>query len=293
MNNGVRILLLSVLVLVSGCLTLDWNLFDPEKVDEYFVAADIDTAWHLRYIIPDSLREEVTLTSLDGNTIYGFFVRALPDTDGPGDVVPTVLYCHGNGRNINRYWGRVELLWEAGCNVFIFDYQGFGRSAGDPSGAACYADGEAALEYVLGRPDVDTGNVVYLGWSLGSFVAMHLATDVRAPKAILLENPMASMNGVAREGAVLGIPGSFLVDADFDNEVRIARGEPDTRLLIIYGEQDDTAVPERTAKVLLKKARGWKKVESKSVPGADHSNLPEAIGYDEYRQLVADFVTGP
>ena len=277
----------------TGCMTLDSNLFDPQKVDEYFLAADMDTAWHVRGIIPDSLREAVALASFGGNRIYGFFVRALPDTDGPGDPNVTVLYNHGNGRNINRYWGRVELLWEAGCNVFIYDYEGYGKSEGTPSGAACYADAEAALDYVLGRPDVDTSHVVYYGWSLGSFMALHLAVDIRATGVVILENPMASTSGLAKEGAVLSIPGNFLVEADFDNERRIAQGDSTSRLLLIYGKDDDTAVPKRTALVLLDKAWGWKEVKSLPVDGAGHSNIPEAMGYSNYRQAVAGFIAGP
>jgi len=278
---------------LPGCMTLDSNLFDPTKVAEYFMAADMDTAWHVRgNVIPGSLRDAVTLNSLDGNRIYGFFVRALPDTDGTTQSRPTVLYCHGNGQNINRYWGRVELLWEMGCNVFIFDYEGYGKSEGSPSGAACYADGEAALTYVLGRTDVDTTRLAYYGWSLGSFVAMHLATDVRAPAALVLENPLASTSALAKEGAVLAIPGSFVAEADFDNERRVADGEPETRLFIVYGKLDDTAVPERNAQVLLKEAWGWKEIDSRVVEDAGHSDIPEKMGYPEYRRKISEFLSG-
>jgi hypothetical protein len=288
----VRLFLLFMLVL-PGCMTLDSNLFDPSKVAEYFMAADMDTAWHVRgNVIPDSLREAVTLKSLDSNRIHGFFVRARPDTDGPGQSPTTVLYCHGNGQNINRYWGRVELLWEMGCNVFIFDYQGYGKSEGSPSGAACYADAEAALAYVLGRTDVDTARLAYYGWSLGSFVAMHLATDVRRPAALVLENPLASTSALAREGAVLAIPGSFVATADFDNERRIADGEPETRLFIVYGKLDDTAVPERNALVLLGEARGWKKIDTLAVEGAGHSDIPEKMGCSEYCGTISEFLSG-
>ena len=277
-------------LLVAGCMTLDSNLFDAERVTEYLNPADIDTAWHVRGVIPESLRELVALNSLDSNTIYGLFVRAVRDTDGPDDPHSTVIYCHGKSRCINRFWGRVELLWEAGFDVFIFDYQGYGMSEGSPSGAACYADAEAALAYVLKRPDVDTSRIVLYGWSLGSFMARHLAVDVRPPAAVILENPMASVSGVAKEGALLAIPGSFLADADFDNETRIAMGDSATRLLIVYGNEDETAVPDRCAELLYSEAHGWGELDSIVVNGANHSDIPELMGYDEYRRAMSEFV---
>jgi pimeloyl-ACP methyl ester carboxylesterase len=276
-------------LLVLSCFRLDSFLFEPTRVEgEYFNPADMDSSWHVRGIIPDSLVEPVTLFGLDSNRVHGFFVRRPGGSNGPLSEV-TVIYHHGNGQNINRYWGRVELLWEAGCKVFIYDYEGYGKSEGQPSGAACYADAEAALDYVLFRPDVIDSMVVHYAWSLGGFMACHLAADIRSPRCLILENPMASMSGLAKEGAVLGIPGSFLVDADFDNEVRIPL--VGCRTLILYGKKDDTAVPERNAAVLLDKAipsitTGY------PVEGANHSDLPEVMGYGEYERVVKAFIAG-
>jgi hypothetical protein len=244
----------------------------------------------VRWIIPDSLVEAETLVNAqNGNKVYGFFVRR-PGGSGVTDI--TVIYNHGNGRNINRYWGRVELLWEAGCNVFIYDYEGYGKSEGTPTGDACYDDADAALKYVMSRADVVDTNVVVYGWSLGSFMACHLATDIAdfTPKCLILENPMASTSAIAREAAVLGIPGSFLVDADFDNETRIQR--VGCRTIILYGKIDDTAVPERNAIVLLDRAKGRIPITGLPIEGANHSDLPEVMGYDEYRRVVSTLIAG-
>jgi pimeloyl-ACP methyl ester carboxylesterase len=280
-------------LLLLSCFKLDSFLFDPTPVTEYLEMNAADSlAWHVRGIIPDSLVKPETLTVLDGNKVYGFFVRQPADTDGPELSGVTVLYNHGNGQNINRYWGRVELLWEAGCNVFIYDYEGYGKSEGSPAGDACYADAEAALAYVLARPDVVDSMVVYYGWSMGSFMACHLAADnVWTPRCIILENPLASTSALAKEGAVLEIPGSFLANADFDNEGRMRF--LGCRTLIIYGTQDQTAVPARHALVLLDKGYGWlPELIDYPIAGADHSDLPEVMGYSEYERVVSTFIAG-
>ena len=280
-----------VLVLVlPGCFKLDSFLFDATKVTEYLNPADMDSSWHVRFIIPDSLVAPVTLTAPDGNRVYGFFVRQPADTNVTPENEFTVIYNHGNGQNINRYWGRVELLWEMGYKVFIYDYEGYGKSEGAPSGDACYADAEAALNYVLARPDVVDSSVVYLGWSLGSFMACHLAADIRHPRCLILENPLASTSALAEEGAVLAIPGTFVADADFDNEARIPL--VGCRTIIIYGRKDDTAVPKRNAEVLLKEAQGWIPITARPVDSAGHSDLPEVMTYPEYERTVKAFVRG-
>jgi pimeloyl-ACP methyl ester carboxylesterase len=121
-------------------------------------------------------------------------------------------------------------------------------------------------------------------------MACHLAADVHSPRCLILENPMASVSAVAKEGAVLGIPGSFVVDADFDNEARIPF--VGCRTLIIYGKKDDTAVPKRNALVLLDKAYGWIPITAYPVEGASHSDLPEVMGYGEYERVVKAFIAG-
>ena len=129
MNNRIALVIFGLIFLLS-CFTLDSFLFEPTKVDDYFRPADMDPAWHFRDTIPDTLIQSVELES-QGNKIYGFFVKSNGNDSIKNQV--TIIYCHGKGENINRYWGRVEYLWEMGYKVFIFDYQGYGKSEGSPS----------------------------------------------------------------------------------------------------------------------------------------------------------------
>jgi pimeloyl-ACP methyl ester carboxylesterase len=283
------LLLLALGLVLPGCLRLDSFLFEPYRVTEYLNPTDIDSTWHVRWIIPDSLIEAESLTGLNGNKVYAFFVHPRTDTN-PGLAGYTVLYSHGRSHGINRYWGRVELLWETGASVFIYDYEGFGMSEGTPSGPACFADAEAALAYIKTRPDVDTTRLVQYGWSLGTFMTCYLAADIDTAAALILENPMASTSAIATEGAVLTIPGGFVADADFDNERRIR--SVGCRTLLIYGDKDQTAVPARNAEVLIEAAKDYTDLTVTKVPDCDHSELPEVMGYPEYRQAIIDFVLG-
>ena len=94
---------------------------------------------------------------------------------------------------------------------------------------------------------------------------------------------------MVREGALLDIPGSFVADLDFDNETRIGRVK--TRTLIVYGTDDETAVPERNAEVLIEKGRAWTDMTVVKVESAAHDDIPEVMGA-EYYNMVRDFVDG-
>jgi fermentation-respiration switch protein FrsA (DUF1100 family) len=278
-----QIIILCIIALF-GCvriISLDGFLYEPTTVDEYLRYEDL-VEWGTRFIIPDSLVESVVLSSM-GNRIYGFFVKGNPDSVTNNSV--TILYCHGRGENINRYWVRVEYLWEMGFNVFIFDYQGYGMSEGSPSGEALFSDGREALTYVRTHPDVDTAKIVYYGWSLGTFVVTYLAAEINHPASVILEAAIASATALLRDSGLFNLTGSYVVDADFDNEGRIADiGSP---LLMMHGRADDYVVFDRHVPLIWDNA-----VEPKEflwVEEAEHDDIPEVLG-SVYHGTVIDFL---
>ncbi len=262
--------------------SLDDFLFEPTTVDEYLQPEDFDEEWGTRFIIHDSLIEPVTLTSM-GNRIYGFFVRGNPDSTLNNQV--SILYFHGKDENINRYWARVEFLWEMGYNVFIFDYQGYGKSDGSPSGEALFSDGAEALYYLYSRRDADTSKIVFYGWSIGTFVTTYCAADVFHPAAVILESAPASVTELLRDSALLNLTGSYVADADFDNEKRIA--DIECPLLMMHGKADDFVVFERHVHRIWDKAEEPK--ENLWIEQATHDNIPEEFGV-LYNQTILDFI---
>lgn len=277
-------LLLTVLCLTS-CMrmfSLDGFLFGPSKVDEYLRPEDL-REWGARFIVPDSLIEPVVLTSM-GNKIYGFFVRGNPDSSVNGQV--TLLYCHGKDENINREWFKVEYFWEMGYNTFIFDYQGYGKSEGEPSGDALFSDGEQSLRYLRSRGDVDTSKIVFYGWSLGTFVATYLASEVTHPAALILESAPASVTALLHDSGLINLPGSYVAEADFDNEGRISSIH--SPLLMMHGLADDFTVFGRHAPLVWDRAIEPK--ENLWVEGAGHDDIPTVLG-DRYHQALINFIS--
>lgn len=259
--------------------SLDDFLFEPVKLEGDYLKAEDLAEWNCVNSIPDSLKGLVTLTSSGGNIIYGYYVAGNPDSLTNRRV--TILYCHGNSTNINRYWKRVQYLWRMGYNVFIFDYQGYGKSQGSPSGDALYADGEAALDYIKGK----NSTIVYYGWSLGTYVATHLAADIEHPRALILESAPASVEALLRDAGLVNLPGDYVAQADFDNVKRIANIK--CPLLMMHGRADDFIVFERHVPYIWKAAVAPK--ESLWVEGAVHDNVPEILG-PVYNQRIIGFI---
>jgi pimeloyl-ACP methyl ester carboxylesterase len=263
----------SILVLTAlagaGC-KLDDFLFNTKRLSSYAVS---------NAIIPDSARQFVSLTSR-GATIYGFFVKAPLARRGM-----TVLYCHGNKESIEPYWDRVELLYQAGFNVFVFDYQGFGMSEGDCSEGALYADGRAALDYVRSRPDIDPERIIYYGFSLGAAVAIDLAANARAPRVLVCEAPFASGEALLQSGVLLDIPGSVALKGEYDNAAKIRNVH--APFLLFHGTDDVFIDLTKNGQVVFENANEPK--EFVRVQGAGHSTVPWTMGVNTYLQTLTRF----
>jgi len=279
-----RIALALVFLAGLGCFSMEPFYFENQPLDAYFQPGDMAKYEHYRGIIPDELIEPDSFV-VDSDTIYGFWALQASDTlPEPDSAVLTVLYNHGNEDNINNYWDRVELLWELGCRVYIYDYPGFGRSQGEPSSQTCYASAEGALEKVRADWRVDTSLLVFYGFSLGGYMTTHLAADVSPPAAVILEAVPASTSALIKDSGLLGVPGGIISGDDFDSEKRIA--EIDCPLLMIHGKADDYLVFERHALVLWELAAEPK--DSLWVEGAAHADVPYVAG-EAYTQKLAEF----
>ena len=107
-----------------------------------------------------------------------------------------MLFCHGNGGNISHLVGRLELLNEMGLNAFVFDYRGYGESAGSPSEEGTYLDAAAAWDALIQRQGIEPGEAIVYGWSLGGAIAAHLVANLapgERPAGLILESTFTSV----------------------------------------------------------------------------------------------------
>lgn len=105
---------------------------------------------------------------------------------------PLVIYFGGNGEcSARRFHNNKESnLWNYfdGYNFLMIDYPGYGNSKGIPSDEAMFDMALKTYDYALTREDVDSDNIVIMGYSLGTGVATYL-TSQRNVRGLILMAP--------------------------------------------------------------------------------------------------------
>jgi len=150
--------------------------------------------------------ESLHIRSKDHTRLHCFFIKAAAAATSqqqPSQPLhPTVLFFHGNAGNIgHRILCIKDLVQKLGCNVCLLEYRGYGHSDGTPSEEGLYLDAQAALDHLLGRPDVDPSKVVVFGRSLGGAVAIDLCSRAEnrdKVAALLVENSFTCIPDIAR-----------------------------------------------------------------------------------------------
>mgnify|MGYP000241755587 CR=1 FL=1 len=177
--------------------------------------------------------EEASFTAADGVRLRGWFYPADP-ASARADWA--VLVCHGNGGNISHRLGLAAALLRCGVAVLLFDYRGYGRSAGRPSEEGTYRDAQAAHAWLRERGFAPARIVAY-GESLGGGVASELAR--REPLGgLVLQSTFTSIPDLGRE-LFPWLPVRWISTIRYDTRSKL----PHLRLpVMILHSRDDTLV---------------------------------------------------
>jgi len=196
---------------------------------------------------PDPGYEIIPLRTKDGTKIVGQFGRAVIPA-GVSQVdpahVPTVIFFYGSKQNLAAPHDQIVFrgLRAMGVNVFIPEYPGNGMSEGSASESACYATADAALDYLLGRPDIDHARIIAAGQSMGSGPAIDLASR-RKLAGVITVGGFTRMAEAATSGLdwmPAWLANSLAADCRFDNLAKIK--SVSCPILLVYGTED-TLVP--------------------------------------------------
>ena len=182
----------------------------------------------------------------------------------------TILWFHGNAGNLGYQVDDLAALrqWTA-ANIFIFDYRGYGNSAGRPSERGFYRDARAAWRYLLTRPDIDPQRIVLYGRSLGTAAAVELAANPPAgppPYAVILYSPLTSLGDMAR-AVHPRLPLHWLAGGQFNSLARI--GGVSRPLLIIHSAADEIIPVEQGYRLFA------------AAPEPKQFLIPDAAGHND------------
>jgi pimeloyl-ACP methyl ester carboxylesterase len=196
---------------------------------------------------------------------------------------PTLLYLHGNKRNLAHLIDHTRNLHDAGYNLLIPDYRGYGKSTGgEPTEAKMYEDAESAWNYLLQQRHLDPKRTFIYGHSMGGAVGIDLA--LRHPEAagLIVESAFASMRVMA-EAEYPWLPVDVLLNQRFDALGKV--GKLKLPVLFIHGTWD-LRTPYRMSQQLYELAPQPKTI--KLIEGGEHENS-SSVGLLEYRAALNEF----
>lgn len=219
--------------------------------------------------------EDVYFESGDGVKLHGWYVPS------PG-ARATLLWFHGNAGNITHRLDNILRLQPLKLNIFIFDYRGYGRSAGEPDEKGIYLDSGAAYEYLTKTKNVRPENLFLFGRSLGGICAIEVAST-RQARGLILESVFTSAGDMAKN-ILPFLPMRYFIRSRFNAIDKILAIE--IPKLFFHGTEDEV-VPYHLGRKLFDAAREPK--EFHDIPRAGHNDT-YVIGGKTYFETLDRFI---
>ncbi|MBN9408690.1 MAG: alpha/beta fold hydrolase [Burkholderiales bacterium] len=184
-----------------------------------------------------------------------------------------VFYLHGNSGNLERWFAEADFYRQAGFDLVMMDYRGFGKSTGRLQNQEQLLEDVRAVWRAV-APDYVGRRIVIAGRSLGTGLAARLSSELTAAGApadlTVLVSPYTSMVAMALRqypwvpGFLLRYP---LPTAEWLEQV----GGP---VLIVHGDAD-ALIPLSHAQELKERVP---RAQLVVVPGATHSSIESHDG---------------
>lgn len=258
--------------------------------------------------------ENVFFRSSNGKLLHGWYMHANGTGEASGGREAhrnsdlggkqVVLFSHGNGGNLTNRIPLIAMFLKDGVSVFIYDYQGYGRSEGRPGLATIIDDGNAAFNWLIAEQGYEEREVILFGESLGTGVSCQLAArrqkaQVEAASAaaaqrrvgqmqvggIILQSAYSSLADLACQKILwLRLYPRSLFKEQLDNAEVLAR--PHAPLLLVHGDKD-RLIPVSHSERIYSEA-----LEPKTfvrLPDAGHNDIYD-VDFEQYSAAVRKFL---
>jgi uncharacterized protein len=192
----------------------------------------------------------------------------------PGDRA--VIYFGGNADDAAAFIDEFTELFPD-YNVYLVNYRGYGGSTGVLSEKGLLADAEAVFDEVAKRqPNVDV-----IGRSLGSGIAVHLAT-VRPVRKLVLVTPYDSILSVAQRHYGM-FPVAWLLKDSFD---AVSKAKSVRSPVLVLTAEHDRLIPHAHTERLVAELHP-ELVTAIDIAGTNHDSIVRAPAY---RAALAEFL---
>jgi pimeloyl-ACP methyl ester carboxylesterase len=250
---GVVLIAIALFVYIAICAALYW----AQRSMLYYPTAE-----------SKSDRAEVLAIATDGALLRVWHVPS------PGD--DALVYFGGNAEDVAANIAPFATALPHTA-LFLANYRGYGGSTGAPSEKAILADAEILFD----RVHAQHARVAVVGRSLGSGVAVHLAS-VRGVSKLALVTPYDSVLRIAQRQLPF-VPVSWLLQDTFDSLAKA----PHVRapVLVLLAELD-SVIPRASSERLVA-AFGSGQASVRTIPGTNHDSISAS---PEYTRALAEFV---
>lgn len=170
--------------------------------------------------------EEEWIELPDGARLNALRLRA-PAAKG------VILYLHGNVGSNGRSLRQTRAIADLGYDLYLVDYRGFGKSTGSVNSEAAMTEDLQAV-YDRLKTEYGEGNIILLGYSLGSGPASYLAAK-NTPKAAVLVAPYRSL--LAMKNEFFWMFPDLLMKYRLDNASHLA--EASCPVVLLHGTADE------------------------------------------------------
>jgi fermentation-respiration switch protein FrsA (DUF1100 family) len=211
---------------------------------------------------PEALKE-ITVTTDDNLKIIGWYAPAAGKNR-------TLVFFHGNGDGLASVAFVAKPFIEKGYGFLLVEYRGYSGQPGFPTEKNLYSDARVFIRHLLAN-GVKESDLVFYGHSLGTGVALQMATEFKA-SGLVLEAPYMS---IARMGQLRFpmFPAEMLTLDRFESFKKIPSLH--MPLLVAHGEWD-LVVPYDQGKALFDLAPEPKTFIA--IPNGGHSDLSTHFG---------------
>ena len=215
--------------------------------------------------------EEQSFSAQDGTEIYGYRAFAAGQE---AQQQSAVVIVPGNAMLADQLYAFAGWFARANFTAYLFDYRGYGGSAGAPSSNALVKDHREILSLVAGRGHPELS--VY-ALSFGGVISLVALADAKSPDALVLD----------------GVPSSlpwYAFCPDWLDPVETIAHAPG-RTLVISGTADPVVPPDRMAP--LRKSAEELGMQSRLIAGFSHPGIDDPETTLRRLAMVRDFLRGP
>lgn len=232
---------------------------------------------------PYSATRTLAYSSADGIALVAFVVEP------PRPTGPVIIAFHGNAM-ISRWmipWAQ-DVSRRFNTTVVLPEYRGYDGLAGVPDYEGAARDARAALAATCAEFGVVSTDLVYYGHSLGTAIAVELAT-VDPPRTLILESPFTSARDMTSRWPIVGL-GFFwraISRVHYDTKQKVS--SLDVPVHVAHGERD-IVVPARMGRAVHAAARRPGRLLI--LPEAGHNDVAP-IGGESYWRWIEEALKTP